>query len=98
LTENSFHENWANSKPGNRFVGYDINANQIKKLPQKVFESVLLSPATEYLSVGRNPYECDCDMKYLLTDKTKIADKLRNVVCANHLNKTLFSLKTKDLG
>ncbi len=98
LTENSFHENWANSKPGNRFVRFLINDNQIKKLPQKVFESVLLSPATEYLGVGGNPYVCDCDMKYLLTDKTKIADKLRNVVCANHSNKTLFNLETKDLG
>ncbi len=63
-----------------------------------MFESVSLSPATEHLSIGGHPFVCDCDMKYLLTQKTKIEEKLRSIVCANHSNKTLFSLETKDLG
>ncbi len=97
MTQYSFHENWANSDTGNRLVQYSINRNHIKKLPQKLFESVLSSPATASFSIDVLPI-CDCEMKYLITEKAKIEQILESLVCLNLHNKALANLEVKDLS
>jgi hypothetical protein len=93
LTTSSFNSTTF-EKNENVSVELHLENNNINQLKEEAFEP-FLSNGKNTLYLANNDFDCDCHMKWLLTN-TVAKDNTYSVAC-NEQKKSLFKLDPKDL-
>jgi hypothetical protein len=96
LTANSFNVSYLKSEE-NMFMSIFVENNKFTTFPENIFSKYFANGKNE-ISLDGNKFECDCSMKWILDNSTKLSKLIHDLYCANKYNKNIFSLNAEDLG
>ncbi len=98
LNDKSFNTSTFKSEE-NIFINLNLANNMITKFPENIFAKYFTN-GRNIIDLDKNKMECDCSMKWILDNSSKLSKLIQNFDCANikSENKNIFSLTTTLLG
>jgi hypothetical protein len=94
LTASSFESGvFMNSK---RPLFIDLSRNRITFLDENIFKPFIDNDIMNQIDVEGNPLDCDCRMKWLVSDGHKIEKQILNAICND--GKPLWSHTIEEVG
>ena len=68
----------------NRPVILDLSNNNLTKLSEKVFRKFLTINKLNRLVLNGNPFECDCDMSWLVNNRSQYLEQVSDAICDDY--------------
>jgi hypothetical protein len=82
----------------NRPITLNLASNQLTHLKVDIFKPILSANINTKIDVKDNPFRCNCEVAWLVRQKTNYSARISNAVCKGnpHPNSALFDLRAAD--